>query len=355
MLNTISALLVVLGGLVLLRLGLDLAGLSPRRGRRRLRIVETCGLGRRSRLHVVEVDGEPLLIGSCESSVRLLRRLPADPPPQQTPAEPQEDAAAGARRTRRSRLRSVAPLVLLLVLCARAAVAAPGDPTELEIDGLARVVDGAVEPERISSTLGLVGLLTLVSLAPSILLVATCFTRVLIVLAFLRQALGIQQLPPNQVLVGLALFITLFVMAPLGERIHAEAIEPYQAREIDAPAALEVALVPVREYLTTFTREKDLDLFVAMADVETPVTAEAVPLRVLLPAFVLSELRTAFEIGFMVYLPFLVVDLVVASMLISMGMIVLPPIVVSLPFKLMLFVLMDGWNLVVSSLVKALV
>jgi flagellar biosynthetic protein FliP len=194
----------------------------------------------------------------------------------------------------------------------------------------------------------------LLSIAPSILLMATCFTRVVIVLAFLRQAIGVQQLPPNQVLVGLSLFVTLFVMAPVGERIHQEALEPYMLKEIGAPQAAELAAAPVRDFVSRYTREDDLALFLSFRGEAAPPADQPVSLATLLPSYLLSELRTAFEIGFMLYLPFLVIDLVVASLLISMGMIVLPPVVISLPFKLMLFVLLDGWNLVIGSLLTGL-
>jgi flagellar biosynthetic protein FliP len=211
-----------------------------------------------------------------------------------------------------------------------------------------------VKPDRISSTVQIVVLLTLVSLVPSILLMATCFTRVVIVLSLLRQAVGLPQLPPNPVLVGLALFTTLFVMAPVGKRIHDEALEPYSTRAIDEATALTRAEAPVRDFLLRQTREKDLALFQELSGEPAPAEPEQVGIWTLLPAFTISEMRTAFEIGFMVYLPFLVIDLVIASMLISMGMIVLPPIVISLPFKLMLFVLLDGWGLVVGGLVRGI-
>ena len=215
------------------------------------------------------------------------------------------------------------------------------------------LVGAATEPERISSTLELLLLLTLFSVAPSVLLMATCFTRVVIVLALLRQALGVAQLPPNQVIIGLALAITVFAMAPIGAKIEREALNPYVASEIEAPVALERAASTVRGFLLRHTRERDLALFVSLSD-SAPESREDVALFTLLPSFMLSEIRTAFEIGFTIFLPFLIVDLVIASMLILMQMIVLPPIVISLPFKLMLFVLLDGWNLVAGSLIDGL-
>ncbi len=353
MLEVISALLIVIAGIALLRVALGGPGGAGRAARRRLRVVETCPLGGRQRLHLVEADGERLLIGASEASITLMRRLGRVPeevaPAPETPARSRIGSAA-ARSLRL--LRGAAPLAAVALLVARTASAAEG--AEALLPDLAGVLSGATQPDGVSTTLQIVALVTLISVAPSILLMATCFTRVLIVLAFLRQAIGIQQLPPNQVLVGLALFVTLFVMAPVGERIHSEAFTPYVERQIDGPAAAERAIQPVREFLAEFTREKDLALFTSLAGEEPQANLEEVPLFTLLPAYMLSELRTAFEIGFMIYLPFLIIDLVVSSMLISMGMIVLPPIVISLPFKLMLFVLLDGWNLVVSSLVSAL-
>ena len=215
-------------------------------------------------------------------------------------------------------------------------------------------LDGATSPDGVTSGLEALALLTVVAVAPSLLLMATCFTRIVIVLALLRQAIGVQHLPPNQVLIGLSLFTTFFVMSPVVDQVRVEAYEPYTRQEIGGEEALGRATSPLRTYMLEFTDERDLDLFVGMAEVDPETAVEDVPLTSLLPAFVLSELRAAFEIGFLVYLPFLVIDLVIASMLISMGMIVLPPVVISLPFKLMLFVLLDGWNLVIGSVVTGL-
>jgi flagellar biosynthetic protein FliP len=215
-------------------------------------------------------------------------------------------------------------------------------------------IGGATDPDRISDTMQIVLVLTAISVAPSILLMATCFTRILIVLALLRQAIGTPTLPPTQILVGLSLMTTVYVMSPVAEVVYAEALEPYVAREIGGQEAVQKAIVPVRDYLLAHTREDDLRLFLDMKGQAVPETASEVDLSALMPAFMISEIRTAFEIGFMVYLPFLVVDLVIASMLISLGMIMLPPVMIALPFKLMLFVLVDGWNLTLSALVSGL-
>ena len=354
MIEWASALLVVLGAIALLRSALQAFAGARKRS---LRVVETCPLGARQRVHVVEVAGERLLLGSSEAGVTLLRRLPpgvSEPEP-----EPEPEAAS---RVRHRSPRLAAPLRAWLRaggLAGASLLAAALDPgaalaQEVSPATLSLALDGATAPEGIASTLEILGLLTLVSVAPSILLMATCFTRLVIVFAFLRQAIGIQQLPPSQVLVGLAFFTTLFVMAPVGDRIRVDAYEPYVARQIDARTASQRAVAPVRGFMLQHTRESDLDLFLEIAGREEVAELADVPFTTLLPAYMISELRTAFEIGFMIYLPFLVVDLVIASMLISMGMIVLPPIVISLPFKLMLFVLLDGWNLVVASLVSGL-
>ncbi len=196
-------------------------------------------------------------------------------------------------------------------------------------------------------------LLTVLSLAPSILVMVTSFTRIAIVLSLLRQAIGSNQLPPNQIIVGLSLFLTFFIMAPVWQNVHQEAVKPYLANEIGAQDAFEKALVPVRKFMARQTREKDLALMINVAKLERPKNIEAVPFHVLVPSFIISELKTAFQIGFMLYVPFLIIDMVVASVLLSMGMMMLPPVMVSLPFKLMIFVLTDGWYLIVGSLVKS--
>jgi flagellar biosynthetic protein FliP len=350
--QTVSALAIVLALIALLRLGLRMGGVGPPPARRRsLRVLESAALGSKQRLHVVEVDGERLLIGATEGSVRLLHQLPPRPAGSEAEGEAAGPAAAAPRALLRLLSRS-APLWLLALFLPAAAAQAAGSPPGPE---LTLSLGGAAEPERLSSTLQIVALLTLVSVAPSILLMATCFTRILVVLSLLRQATGIQQLPPNQVLVGLSLFTTLFVMAPIGEQVQAQALAPYMERKIDEREALARTLVPVRSFLLRHTRENDLELFVSLSSAPRPATPSDTGITTLLPAFMISELRTAFEIGFMIYLPFLVIDIVIASMLISMGMIVLPPVMISLPFKVMLFVLLDGWNLVLNALVKGLV
>lgn len=196
-------------------------------------------------------------------------------------------------------------------------------------------------------------LLTLLTFIPALLMGMTSFVRIIIVLSLLRQALGVQQMPPNQVLIGLALFLTFFIMHPVGERIYTEAVQPYMAQEITTPEALEQAMVPLRTFMMSQTQEKDLSLFVQIGRQPRPHTPDDIHLSSLIPAFIISELKTAFQIGFLLYMPFLVLDLVISSILLSMGMMMLPPVLISLPFKLMLFVLVDGWHLIVGSLVRS--
>jgi flagellar biosynthetic protein FliP len=196
-------------------------------------------------------------------------------------------------------------------------------------------------------------LLTILSLAPAILIMMTSFTRIVVVLSFLRQALGTQQAPPNQVLISLALFLTLFIMSPILTKINAEALQPYIADEITQQEALRRSSVPIRAFMLKQVREKDLSLFVDITKLNRPRNSDDIPTQVIIPAFMISELRIAFQIGFLVFLPFLIIDIVVGSVLMSMGMMMLPPVMVSLPFKLILFVLADGWYLIVGSLVKS--
>ncbi|SHL00961.1 flagellar type III secretion system pore protein FliP [Rhodothermus profundi] len=208
------------------------------------------------------------------------------------------------------------------------------------------------ENEDFALPLQLLLLLTILSLAPAIIILTTSFTRLVVIFSILRTALGLQQSPPTQVLIGLALFLTLFIMYPVFDQIHDEALRPYLDGEITQQVALERAAAPLRTFMLRQTREKDLMLFMDLARVEVFDRPEDVPFYILVPAFVISELRIAFQIGFMIFLPFLLVDLIVASVLMSMGMMMLPPVMISLPLKLLLFVLADGWYLVVESVVR---
>lgn len=208
-------------------------------------------------------------------------------------------------------------------------------------------------PKEIVSSIQILILLTVLTLAPAILILMTSFTRLIIVFSFLRQALGTQQMPPNQLLVGMSLFLTFFIMQPVFEKINNEALQPYVNGQLQQEVAIEKALVPLRKFMFTQTRAADLELFLKLSKVSHPKTRADVPTTVLIPAFVISELKTAFQIGFIIYLPFLVIDMIVASVLMALGMMMLPPVVISLPFKIMIFVLVDGWSLIVGSMVKS--
>jgi flagellar biosynthetic protein FliP len=223
----------------------------------------------------------------------------------------------------------------------------------LSLPSLSLSFAGQQKPQDVVSVLRIIMMLTVLSLAPAILIMMTSFTRIVVVLSFIRQALGTQQMPPNQLIVGLSLFLSFFVMAPTFKAISSNSVEPYLNEKIDQKMAYERAEAPLREFMFAQTREKDLELFLSLSKEAKPKTRADVPTYVLVPSFVISELKTAFQIGFMLYLPFLVLDMVVASVLMAMGMMMLPPAVISLPFKLLLFVLIDGWDLVVGSLVKS--
>ena len=223
----------------------------------------------------------------------------------------------------------------------------------LPIPAITVGLDRAKDPGDVAVALEVIALLTILSLAPSILILLTSFTRILIVFHFLRQAIGTQSAPPNQVLVSLALFITFFIMKPVWQDVYDNALSPYLEKQIPYQTAFDRAAVPVKKFMLANTREKDIALFVNVSDSERPKTKDDLTLLVLTPAFVISELQTSFIIGFVIYIPFLILDMVVASVLLSMGMMMLPPVMISLPFKLMLFVLVDGWNIVVGSLIKS--
>ncbi len=211
----------------------------------------------------------------------------------------------------------------------------------------------ATKPEDVSLTLQILFLMTILSLAPAILILTTAFTRIVIVLHFIKQALGLQQVPPSQVLVGLALFLTFFIMAPTWNEVNNKGLQPYLKEQISLEEAYNKGIEPIREFMFKHTREEDLELFVKMSNANKPSTRTDVPTYALVPAFALSELRVGFQIGFVLFIPFLIIDLVVTSVLMSMGMMMLPPVIISLPFKILLFVLVDGWYLVVNSLMQS--
>ncbi|MDA8335212.1 MAG: flagellar type III secretion system pore protein FliP [Peptococcaceae bacterium] len=212
---------------------------------------------------------------------------------------------------------------------------------------------GGGSPAAVVASVRLLVLLSVLTFVPAILLMTTSFTRIIIVLSFLRSALGTQTTPPSQVLIGLALFLTFFIMAPVYNQVNAQAVQPYLSGRISQAAAEDAAAAPLRSFMLRQTRKEDLGLFVTLAKLPTPVNTNTLPLTVVIPAFITSELKTAFQMGFLIYIPFLVIDIVVASILQSMGMFMLPPVIISLPFKILLFVMVDGWYLVVKSLVES--
>lgn len=211
---------------------------------------------------------------------------------------------------------------------------------------------GGTERQNVSTAIQIVFVMTILTLAPSLIMLMTSFTRIVIVLGFVRTALGVQGAPSNQLIIGISMFLTFFLMSPVWNRVNAEALEPYMAEQIDSRTALDRATVPIREFMLRQTRGSEIDFFLELAGMG-PTEISQVPLRVVIPAFVLSELRTAFQMGFLIFIPFLVIDFLVSSTLMAMGMMMMPPVVVSLPFKLLLFVLVDGWHLVVRSLVQS--
>lgn len=216
-------------------------------------------------------------------------------------------------------------------------------------------MDKAKKPEDVSVAIHIFAALTLLSIAPSILIMLTSFTRFIIVFSLLRQAMGTQQMPPNQILIGLALFLTFYVMTPVWQDINQNALQPYIEKKISSEQAINTAIAPVRKFMYKQIREKDLALFIDIAGLKRPDNPNDVPTMVMIPSFIISELKTAFQLGFLLFIPFLIIDMVVAGILLSMGMMMLPPIMISLPFKLLLFVLVDGWHLIVGSLVKGFV
>ncbi len=212
---------------------------------------------------------------------------------------------------------------------------------------------GGTNKEGLSTPIQIMLLLTILSVIPAILVSVTSFTRLIIVSHFLRQALGTQTMPPNQVLIGLALFLTYFIMQPVGDQINQQAIQPMLSGKITEMQALDQASIPLRQFMLRYTREKDLALFLNIAKEPKPQNRRDLPMRVVIPSFMISEMKTAFQIGFILYVPFMVIDMVVASILLSLGMLQLPPVMISTPFKILLFVMVDGWNLVIGSLVKS--
>lgn len=240
----------------------------------------------------------------------------------------------------------------LLVYVAPAGALETGEDT-IGLGSLFQFAEGAAQPDRISTTLAMFIALTVLSLAPALIMMTTSFIRIIVVLGFLRQAMATQQSPPNQVLVGLALFLTFFIMAPTYQKVYDEAFVPYTNEEITIGEAWTAGMTPVRDFMFRQTKNRDIAVFMNIAQQPAPQSFDDIPTTVLIPAFVTSELSEAFVIGFVIYIPFLIIDMVVASTLMAMGMMMLPPVFVSLPFKIILFVLADGWYLLVTGLVAS--
>ncbi len=246
-------------------------------------------------------------------------------------------------KIKRDRKNLYTVFVAVVVFTVQTAYAQPEFPIQLPQDA-----------GSMTASLQLIFLLTILSLAPALLIMMTSFTRIIITLSFLRNALGTQQMPPNQILIGLALFLTFFIMAPIAGKINTDALQPYLQEEIEQDVAINNTITPLKEFMLKYTREKDIGLFLTLSQTNNAENdTNDLPMKIVIPAFIISELKTAFQMGFVIYVPFLVIDMVVASTLMSMGMMMLPPIMISLPFKILLFVMVDGWNLVVQSIVTS--
>lgn len=255
-----------------------------------------------------------------------------------------------SRRVTCGSLPAAATFILVLLALPGAVASAP-EPVALPTISVG--IGKVTQPGDVSVTLQILFLLTVLSLAPGLLIMTTSFTRIVVVLSFLRNALGTQQAPSNQIIIGLSLFLTFFIMSPVWEQVNTQALQPYRSRAITQEEAFRRAIVPMRKFMLSQTRESDLALFVTLSKQPRPKNPDDIPTLTVIPAFMLSELKTAFQIGFLVFIPFLVIDMIVASVLMSMGMMMLPPVMISLPFKILLFVLVDGWGLVIGSLVKS--
>lgn len=241
----------------------------------------------------------------------------------------------------------------LLLVAAFSSCLLPDASLAVSIPTISFGVENATEPEQVSTGLQILFLLTILSIAPAILLMTTCFTRIVIVLGFVRQAMGTQNMPPTQVVIGLSLFLSFFIMAPTINKINDEALQPYLNEEINQQDALSNALTPMRDFMFSQVKESELSMLSGITMDNEPYDKDDIPTMTLIPAFMLSELKRAFQMGFMIYVPFLVIDMIVASILMSMGMMMLPPVIISMPFKLLLFVLVDGWALIIGSLIQS--
>lgn len=365
----------VLGFLGLLVFGCAL--LMKKRGVRRLQqrgarllVVDSLGLGGNRLLCLVKLGESHVLVGVTDQNVNLVKEYkqgevpdigPEDgaqgtAPPEQG-KEPftqylrEEYKKARKRLSGKDLMLILGLLFVVSTVCLCGCGTAYAAPSQVPVPDITVNIDGQQASGGLGTSLGILGMLTVLTLAPAILILTTSFTRIVIVFSFLRSGLGTQQAPPNQVLIGLALMLTFFIMTPTWNAAYEVAIAPYIAGDINTTAAIEKASVPLKAFMLKETREADLGLFATLNGEEAPASPEEMSVFQVAPAFCISELRTAFEMGFMLYLPFLVVDMVVASTLMSMGMLMLPPVLISLPFKLLLFILVDGWGLITKSLV----
>jgi len=332
-----------------------------------LALVEALNLGGNRLICLVRVGKSFLILGVTDKSVSLLKETKEDEmflrgdteKGPEEPSKPNDDghnfarylSAVLKRHLKKGRGIGTVAAILALAACLLAPAKTLAAPADLPLPDVSIRIGGMEGRGGLLTALGILGVLTVLALAPAILILTTSFTRIVVVFSFLRAGLGTQQTPPNQVLIGLALLLTFFVMSPTWGQVNQVAIQPYVAGEIDAQEAFARGQVPIRDFMLRHTREKDLGLFVSLTQEENPRSPEDLSLVQVVPAFAISELRTAFEIGFVLFLPFLVIDMVVASTLMSMGMLMLPPVLISLPFKVLLFVLVDGWALVVRSLI----
>lgn len=313
----------------------------------RLQVVDSLGLGGNRLLCLVKLGESHVLVGVTDQSVNLIKECK----PGEVPDFGEDEYRKPRRRLSGKDLMLILGLVFVVSsLCLVNAGVAYGAPY-VPVPEITVNIDGQQASGGLGTSLGILGMLTVLTLAPSILILTTSFTRIVIVFSFLRSGLGTQQAPPNQVLIGLALMLTFFIMTPTWNSAYETAIAPYIAGEIGTAAALERASVSLKAFMLKETRESDLGVFATLNGSDAPASPGEMSVLQVAPAFCISELRTAFEMGFMLYLPFLVVDMVVASTLMSMGMMMLPPVLISLPFKLLLFILVDGWGLITKSLV----
>ena len=251
--------------------------------------------------------------------------------------------------------RKVIPILLLIIFLGSYTEIFSQQGQTMAIPKIGIDIGTADSPEDISVTLQILLLMTVLTLAPSILIMTTSYLRMIIVFNFLKNALGTQQMPPNQLLAGIALFLTFFVMAPTWTQVNDNALQPLMKGEINIDQAYDQGIEPIRQFMFKHVREEDLELFIGLSEMERPETREDLPTYVLLPAFTLSELRAGFIIGFFLFIPFLMIDMIVGSILLSMGMMMIPPMMVAMPFKILLFILVDGWNLIIGSLIRSFV